>query len=595
MAHFLPTRLVYVGTLSLPELRIHTTKPSEVITYSALSHCWGTKKIETLTMENQDAWSRNIEIAKLSANFQDAIHFTRSIGQLYVWIDSMCIIQNCTQDWAREAVKMSRVYSQAYCTISASGSVEADGGCFQTRNPLLNFPCNLLFSNNDALVIRSTEPFGTYHGLPGRKTPLRGLFGDEVDASPLSKRAWAFQERLLSKRIVHFGGNYLFFECNIHFASEQLQGGQKFGAERQSVAPNHVLTDWLSLLLSKFAGRKEKKSPTSSVCSSRYNSITEYRAAFDLLRGIGRASHSPDFEQQVLLHQNWFDLVAKFTSANLTNTDDRLIAIYGIAHAIEEPGEPPNYMAGLWRKHLLYDLLWHLDARPLPRPKLRRAPSWSWGGIDGKVCQYLFTPSSNIDYRDDRKHEGFSIVSGAEVRGVEMQEHGTGTASGRIDLHCFILDIVDVMYHKVDRNGTSSLLLKSDNQSFLAKYVPDDTTSDPTVCIELVRCVKFFGLFPEGRWVLETHGLALRPVSLDGSRSVESHPELADDTRKEYERVGRYKAEWHMGDKDVSAFRKTLGDGHAGGSNNLDDLLGALRDSGKGYFADGAQREVRLI
>jgi hypothetical protein len=587
---FLPTRLVYVGSLSSPVLRIHTTTPDEDITYLALSHCWGPKKFETLTIENQDTWSRDIEIGKLPANFQDAIHFSRSIGQRYIWIDSMCIIQNCTEDWAREAVKMSTVYSQAYCTISASGAADANGGCFQTRNPLLHFPCNLLFSDDHTLAIKTTDYDSTSNRAPQQKVqfsalPVNGAFSVEVNHSPLSKRAWALQERLLSKRIVHFGANYVFFECGLHFASELLQGGHEYTSQGEPVASKHFLDDWLSLLLSKFAGGTEKKGPTGSVPSSRYDSVTGYRAAFNSLRQFEPSLSAHDYTAQIRLHQNWFELVSKFTSADLTNTADRLIAIHGIAQGIQEPQEPPNYIAGLWKMHLPYDLLWYVDSHPLPRPEHQRAPSWSWGAIDGKVAQDLFVPQV------DREDNDFNIVTKAQVHAVEMEQSGPGTTKGYIELDCYFQTIKDVVLPSHNHDSQSTLILEGDHRPFEAAYYPDDTTSQPTVCVELVSSVTYFPGW-QGTWSLESHGIALRPLSSNDSSAEVADTEFSDGLIQQYERVGRYKAVWQMDDKDVSAFVKAF-NGDATVANTMYDFCGALRDAGKGYFVGGVKRRVK--
>jgi Heterokaryon incompatibility protein (HET) len=214
---FLPTRLVYVGHNNSLELKLYITSPAEAGSrYLALSHCWGRKKITVLTSKNLSQWCKKMEYDALPASFQHAIYFTREIGERYIWIDSLCIVQDSPGDWEREAEKMSKVYAQAFCTISASGSTDAYGGCFKKRNPLLQFPCNLLYSDEEALRIRAHN--GSYNA---------GTFNTEVDCSPLSKRGWTFQERLLSQRIVHFSANFLFFECSTHFASELLRNGGK--------------------------------------------------------------------------------------------------------------------------------------------------------------------------------------------------------------------------------------------------------------------------------------------------------------------------------------------------------------------------------
>lgn len=216
---FLPTRLIDIGeSMDWSELRLYETSPNDNgIEYLVLSHCWGGEIPECLTSSTYKQMLGHINYKVRSRNFQDALRFTRQIGFKYLWIGSLCIVQGSSVDWEREAKKMSDVYAQAICTISSCGSPGSHGGCFHNRNPLLLFKCNLLFSGQNALTV----------------TPNKDVYNDEtfdakVDHGPLSKRAWDFQERLFSWRIVHFGATFLFFECNTLFASEVDHTGVEY-------------------------------------------------------------------------------------------------------------------------------------------------------------------------------------------------------------------------------------------------------------------------------------------------------------------------------------------------------------------------------
>jgi hypothetical protein len=121
---FLPTRLLYVGEgIESTEARLHITSPEETsIQYFALSHCWGGTIAYVLTSETLPQMIVSVNYNHLARNFQDAVTFTRQMGFSYLWIDSLCIIQGSHDDWESEAQKMSSVYAQAFCTISACGS-----------------------------------------------------------------------------------------------------------------------------------------------------------------------------------------------------------------------------------------------------------------------------------------------------------------------------------------------------------------------------------------------------------------------------------------------------------------------------------------
>lgn len=90
--------------------------------YIALSHCWGDpKRIPKTTRTNIALHQENITSNILSKTFQDAVKVTRELGIRFLWIDSLCILQDVPQDFEEECARMHLVYQQAYCTLSAHG------------------------------------------------------------------------------------------------------------------------------------------------------------------------------------------------------------------------------------------------------------------------------------------------------------------------------------------------------------------------------------------------------------------------------------------------------------------------------------------
>jgi hypothetical protein len=89
-------------------------------TYVTLSHMWGTDvgNQRTLTQSNLFEIQYGIDIAVLPAIYQDAVRITSLLGLQYIWIDSLCIIQDDLSDWQREASKMAMVYGNAICNLA---------------------------------------------------------------------------------------------------------------------------------------------------------------------------------------------------------------------------------------------------------------------------------------------------------------------------------------------------------------------------------------------------------------------------------------------------------------------------------------------
>ncbi|KAI0802136.1 heterokaryon incompatibility protein-domain-containing protein [Xylaria sp. FL0064] len=171
--------------------------------YVAFSHCWGspeTMKFKLLESNIEQCY-KGIDFTCLSQNMQDAITTTLSLGTFsYIWIDSLCIIQKderglngdgaWKRDWEIEAKKMGGVYSGAALTIASTGSTCSDGGCFHTRRT------------------QSLRPDDIFD------------FERNVNLAPLNTRGWVTQERLLSRRILHFGAEMIYWECCGRSASE---------------------------------------------------------------------------------------------------------------------------------------------------------------------------------------------------------------------------------------------------------------------------------------------------------------------------------------------------------------------------------------
>jgi hypothetical protein len=169
-----------------------------------LSHCWGQNKIKRLLEENLDQMKKTIRVAELPKTFQDAIAVTRKLGIQYLWIDSLCIIQDNQEDWARESSIMGLIYKNGYCNIAAAAASDGTQGCFQQRDPLLAQPCRVTL---DRELKRFGLKTGLYNLVP------HTLWEQGLSKAPLLKRGWVVQERVLARRVLHFGRNQLFWEC----------------------------------------------------------------------------------------------------------------------------------------------------------------------------------------------------------------------------------------------------------------------------------------------------------------------------------------------------------------------------------------------
>ncbi|KAH7096035.1 heterokaryon incompatibility protein-domain-containing protein [Paraphoma chrysanthemicola] len=197
----LPTRVL--------ELSVGHTKPSLMLVdgntkqgrYLALSHCWGSTKNWPLrtTRHNIEEYQSIIPFDDLPRTFRDFAEFSQGLGVKYIWIDSLCIVQDDSEDWHSEAEKMGDVYRNATLVVAASGAKNSTEGLFITDRPR-------------AIVYRLPyRPGGVYQGTFN----LTRVY--ERESYPffgaLDKRAWALQERVLARKIVSFMPGGMTWHC----------------------------------------------------------------------------------------------------------------------------------------------------------------------------------------------------------------------------------------------------------------------------------------------------------------------------------------------------------------------------------------------
>ncbi|KAN0070806.1 HET domain containing protein [Elaphomyces granulatus] len=176
-----PTRVIFVGGPDPNKLILQEQVSEE--DYLVLSHCWGNPTDE-----------ERKRFCTTSENYH-AVRVTRELGKEYLWIDSLCIIQEDKEDWKREAERMEHVFASAYCTIAASSASNWRDG-FLERN------LSPQYFQIQSSSCRQVYVCGNMHD-----------YSKDMDESPLNKRAWVLQERVLSRRTIHFSAKQTYWEC----------------------------------------------------------------------------------------------------------------------------------------------------------------------------------------------------------------------------------------------------------------------------------------------------------------------------------------------------------------------------------------------
>ncbi|KAK0630447.1 hypothetical protein B0T17DRAFT_528450 [Bombardia bombarda] len=113
----LPSRVIDVRT---SPVKLHVSRPEETGRYACLSHCWGDVRPPCRT--TTETLERNLNAIPweiLPATFSDAIDYTRRLGLDYIWIDSICIIQDSDHDWSEQSAQYIPEHSTDFqsCTV----------------------------------------------------------------------------------------------------------------------------------------------------------------------------------------------------------------------------------------------------------------------------------------------------------------------------------------------------------------------------------------------------------------------------------------------------------------------------------------------
>lgn len=313
-------------------------------------HSWGDHypiKTETYNIARM---KHKIPWAALSRVFQDAVTVCRELGISYLWIDSLCIVQDSKEDWETESPKMCDYYGNAEITISAGSS--QDGTVpFLTERSARWMPKSFTFTNED----------GSSSTIFAKETPR---YLDEQDVEPITTRGWAWQEAVMSTRIVHYTASGVLWICGNRTVAED--GG--FGHS------------WF------YCGYLKARMPNLE--SGHLNYVSGGNPA--------ELNHMVQFL--------WLDLLRSYTSKALTKDEDRLPAVSGAAAKFHRAAGAP-YMAGQWATNgFERSLCWKNDAFNTSRgwglaPSEYVAPSWSWASLLGRVewimlTGYTFHPSA---------------------------------------------------------------------------------------------------------------------------------------------------------------------------------------------------------
>ncbi|KAH8665169.1 heterokaryon incompatibility protein-domain-containing protein [Tricladium varicosporioides] len=324
-------RIVRVSVLSSLELK-----------YATLSYCWGGKTKLQLKRSNASTLETGVSVGTLPKTIQDAVHFTAALGLRWLWVDSLCIIQDSAEDMAHEVRSMYGIYQNCFISIAALDAKHSDEGLYACRDPLMYAECELARTSKEQVMVTHMGYSRDIHN----KVP------------PLYTRGWVVQERILPPRTIILGRTVA-WECR------ETTKAEFNGAARAT--------------------------PFSTIKSGFFNTVTESK---------GKLAVTDD--ELAKIRKAWSNIFSVYVKTNLTFKSDRLSAISAVISAIQARTNWQN-VGGLWVPFLFTELLWRRKSLPSGSYRTGISPSWTWASVECESMGFfdpIFKRLVEVDVED---------------------------------------------------------------------------------------------------------------------------------------------------------------------------------------------------
>jgi hypothetical protein len=278
-------------------MRLHSSLPGEAARYATLSYCWGGEQPHRTTKHTLSKYLDEVSLLSIPKTLQDAVFVTRQVGIRYLWIDSLCIIQDDPIDMASELSTMHTIYKNSTVVIAAQFPTIVHQGFLQ--RPL-----------KEAIKL----PFCHGGGVKGN---VHLAFDPRIaKCEALNTRAWVFQEAVLARRLLIYSRTGVAWSC----ISDHIQSS-RFEPHKMA-----FLVEQIAVARGMFGH-------------------PDHRGHLDPRYGI--------------VHMNpleaWHGLVENYSSLDLTFFNDKLPALAGIAGEFQSIIND-RYVAGMWARDLAHQL-----------------------------------------------------------------------------------------------------------------------------------------------------------------------------------------------------------------------------------------------
>jgi hypothetical protein len=202
-------RLIDVKNMCVKEFSGQARPP-----FATLSYVWGIRPFLHLTTEILPALLqvRSLRKNNLPLTISDAIIVCENLGINYIWVDSFCILQDDEFDKIQIIDKMDSIYRESVLTIVAATGTDAHSGIPGVRP-------NTRFLEQRVLSVRGVQLVDSVDHNQFR-FQTRFQEPEWISSTPWARRAWTFQEALVSRRALFFTPEQVYWSCREGLLSE---------------------------------------------------------------------------------------------------------------------------------------------------------------------------------------------------------------------------------------------------------------------------------------------------------------------------------------------------------------------------------------
>ncbi|KAL8299375.1 hypothetical protein RB593_009323 [Gaeumannomyces tritici] len=348
--------------------------------YFALSYVWGNVDMCKTVKANFELRQQHQSLSDVPfpKTIRDAMRLVESVGERYLWVDAICMVQDDQEQMSRDIPKMNIVYGQAFATIVTLHGDSAEAGLPGvspgTRRPQ-HIELIRASKGSPNLDYDPDEGSGEVDTLGITLSPWP--LDLHLDVAKWNTRGWIFQEHLLSRRCLFFTRDTVYFQCARHTLSEC--GTDVYDGPD----PSNSTAE---------AGEEEPAATATTAAPRRGN----------VLDHLPEIRDAPSEKRLGQIFKIYASLVETYTRREFSLKSDIINGFAGVLSVLEKHLESESH-AGLPAAVLAHALLW-TPAGSIPLRGMTLAtvenlnigwpdmqfPSWSWAGWDGPVEYRLF-------------------------------------------------------------------------------------------------------------------------------------------------------------------------------------------------------------